>query len=334
MFDLNILKSHQFSIPVISVGNLSTGGTGKTPTVEYLVRLLSKDHRLAVLSRGYKRKTKGFFIAGPDTDEKIIGDEARQMAAKFDDLTIAVSESRVKGIQQVIKQRPETDMIILDDAFQHRYVKPGLSILLTDFHKLYPEDFVLPSGSLREFASGANRADLIIVTKTPKPLSPLTRRRINDLLKPGTHQKLFFSYITYGAPVPLPVCKINAPPKKNYNYILLFSGIANSYPLQEHLGTLCHDLTSIEFPDHHRYTRKDIEKILSEFDRMFAKDKVIFTTEKDAVRLNDPELSGLLEGFPVFYIPIKMEFHHCDDARFDKEILKYVEAAEGNSRSS
>lgn len=329
LFDWNILPSESFPIAVISVGNLSYGGTGKTPLVEYLIRLLSDAKKVATLSRGYKRKTRGFILASKSSTYEEIGDEPLQYKTKFENVEVAVHERRRLGIRKLISTFPDLDVVLLDDAFQHRYVKPGLSILLTDFHKLYVNDYPLPAGTLREFRSSSKRADIIIVTKTPGVLSPITRRRITGMIKPRLHQQLLFSYINYGNPVPLN--KENEELlKKRYNTILLFSGIANSYPLQEHLQSMCHELLVMDFNDHHKYTLQDLEKIKENFDNMFTRNKVIFTTEKDAQRLNKSALREVIKNLPLFYIPIKFKFHNGDNIIFDDQIREYVEKDTGN----
>ena len=212
LFDWRILPSESFPVPVISVGNLSYGGTGKTPMVEYIIRLLQKEKKIATLSRGYKRNTRGFILATNQSTFEEIGDEPLQYKTKFSNLEVAVHERRRKGIKQLMKSFPDLDLILLDDAYQHRYVKPGLSILLTDFHKLFVNDYPLPAGTLREFRSASRRADIIIITKTPSVLSPITRRRLTALLKPKAHQQLLFSYISYGEPIP--ICEEHAKLQK------------------------------------------------------------------------------------------------------------------------
>jgi tetraacyldisaccharide 4'-kinase len=332
-FDWKILPCQSFSVAVISVGNLSYGGTGKTPMVEYLIRLLGKNNKVATLSRGYKRQTRGFVLATEKSTFEEIGDEPLQYKTKFKEAEVAVHENRIKGIYQLLNTFQELDVVLLDDAYQHRYVKPGYSILLTDFHKLYVNDYPLPAGTLREFRSGAKRADMIIVTKTPGVLSPITRRRITALIKPRIHQQLLFSYISYAKPVP--ICKKNEGLlKDNYNTILLFSGVANSYPLQEHLQSMCQELHVMDFMDHHKYTRQDLEKIKSNFDNMFTRNKIIFTTEKDAMRLDKSVLREVIKNMPIFYIPIKFKFHNGDNIIFDDQIREYVEKDTGNQQLS
>ena len=329
MFDWHLLPSEVFSIPVICVGNLSYGGTGKTPMVEYIVRLIGNDIKMATLSRGYKRKTRGYVLATKKSTFEEIGDEPLQYKTKFSNIEVAVHERRRFGIKKLMNAFPDLGLVVLDDAYQHRYVNAGLNILLTDFHKLYVNDYPIPAGSLREFRSGAKRADIIIVTKTPSVLSPITRRRITDLIKPRSHQQLLFSYISYGEPQPL--CEEHSELKKDYyNTILLFSGIANSYPLQDHLRPKCHELHVIDFMDHHKYTEGDLEEIKANFENMFTRNKVIFTTEKDAMRLDKSVLSDIIKTLPVFYIPIEMGFHNGDSVIFDDQIRAYVEKNTGN----
>lgn len=331
LFDWKILPSESFSVPVISVGNLSHGGTGKTPMVEYIIRLLQSEFQLATLSRGYKRNTRGFVLATENSTFEEIGDEPLQYKTKFTNIQVAVNEKRRQGIRQLLKSFPDLGLILLDDAYQHRYVKPGLSILLTDFHKLYINDFPLPAGTLREFRSASKRADIIIVTKTQSVLSPITRRRITSLIKPGIHQQLLFSYIRYGEPVP--ICEQHEDLlKERYNTILLFSGIANSYPLQDHLRSKCHELHVMDFMDHHKYTLNDLEKIKANFNNMFTRNKIIFTTEKDAMRLDKSLLSDVIKEMPVFYIPIEIGLHNGDSVIFDDQIREYVEKNTGNQQ--
>lgn len=329
LFDWKILPSESFPLAVISVGNLSYGGTGKTPVVEYLIRLLQNDYKVSTLSRGYKRKTKGFVLSGKSSTFEEIGDEPLQYHTKFKKVKVAVHEKRREGIRALMEHHPDLDIVLLDDAYQHRYVKPGLSILLTDFHKLYVNDYPIPAGTLREFRCASRRADIIIVTKTPGVLSPITRRRITSLIKPKIHQQLLFSHISYGKPVPL-YKKHKDLLKKRYTNILLFSGVANSYPLQEHLQTMCTDLHVMDFKDHHKYTLQDLEKIKDNYDNMFTRNKVIFTTEKDAMRLDKSVLRDVIKNMPVFYIPIKFKFHNGDSVIFDDQIREYVEKDTGN----
>ena len=322
-FDKGVFKSKQFDIPVIVVGNLSAGGTGKTPLVEYLIRLLRKKNEIGVISRGYRRKTHGFIIATNDSSAIEIGDEPKQYINKFDNIHVAVDEDRCNGIQQLKGLYPGVKAVLLDDAYQHRYVKPGLSILLTDFHSLYSKDYLLPAGRLREPISGANRANIIIVTKTDPVFSPLSKRAVLEQIKPKPNQHIFFSFITYGLPIPLfkslPVLRFS-----QINTIVLFSGIANPYPLEQYLKRLCNDLIPIYFADHHQFIEKDILSIKAKYEEQFTRKKVLLTTEKDAMRLIDPSLADVLKGMPVYYIPIEIAFHFGEREKFDRIVLDYV----------
>lgn len=331
-FDLGIFPSRKFDFPVISVGNLTTGGTGKTPHVEYLIRLLKENYKIATLSRGYKRKSKGFILAGDSTDADKIGDEPRQFKLKFPGITVAVDEKRVRGIKELRNQLPETDLILLDDAFQHRYVKPGLSILLTDYHKLYSNDWPLPTGSLREFRRGAKRADVIVVTKNSKILSPITRRELKEKLKPGSHQSLYFSYIEHGHFKKIPGIDCVNINKPRFNTIFMVAGIANPYPLEFHLKSYCDELETLYFPDHHFYTSENVVQIIEKFDNIVTRNKIIITTEKDSMRLSNPEFIKLLKGYPICYVPIEVVFYKEDKSAFEKQILEYVRKNSGNDK--
>lgn len=324
LYDTRILKQARFQKAVISVGNLSMGGTGKTPHVEYLIRLLQDRYQVATLSRGYGRESKGYILASKRSAGKYIGDEPLQYVKKFDSIRVAVDEKREHGIRLLLEKHPETEVILLDDAFQHRSVRPGLSILLTDYHRLYHEDHLFPSGTLREFAFGAGRADIIVVTKTPKIFSPITRRRIIDDLGIRPYQRIYFSYIRYLDPVPLHEAHLASLPQK-FSYILLFTGIADDFSLREHLERLCTDLTVMRFRDHYPYTLKDLETIKKRYDDLPSQKKIIVTTEKDVMRLKNPELGNFLKNLPLFYLPIEVEFHGTDKQTFNNEILTYVE---------
>lgn len=329
LFDLHILPSKTFNKRLISVGNLTYGGTGKTPHIEYLIRLLSPTKFIATLSRGYGRKSNGFILASKRSNVKYIGDEPLLFQKKFDGIKVAVDEKRRHGTELLIEKFPDLDVILLDDAFQHRYIKPGLSILLTDYHRTYAEDFILPSGTLREFRSGAGRADIIIVTKTPKIFSPITRRRIIEELKPDPGQRIYFSYIKYVDPFSVfDTLNLSFPLK--VTYILLFTGIANDYPLREHLERMCSELVVMKFADHHPYTLKDIDEITRKFNDLPTQKKIIITTEKDVMRLKTPELSAYLKNLPLFCLPMEIDFHGSDKEKFDSEIKHYVEKNQRN----
>lgn len=333
LFDWGILIEKKHAISIISVGNLSMGGTGKTPLTEHLIRLLKDDFKLATLSRGYGRKTKGFILADKNASAKTIGDESMQYFRKFENVVVAVSENRNLGVEKLMDSVPDLDLILLDDAFQHRYIKPGLSILLTDFYKLYTDDHVFPSGSLREFRSGAKRADIVIVTKAPVVLSPITRRRVEGELNLTKNQILLFSKIE--SEVLTPVFPSNKwKLKKHYSHIVLFSGIANNYPLQYHLRQFCSDLTVLTFPDHHIFSEKDIYRILKAYDDILGKNKIVVTTEKDVMRLIDCNRVYLIKEIPLFYIPIRAKFHNGDEEILKKKVNSYIASSKRHTKET
>ena len=329
LYDMGILKSTSYAIPTIGVGNLSLGGTGKTPTVEYLTRLLLPDYRIAILSRGYKRKRKGAFILDKDTKADQAGDESRQYKLKFPEVTVAVAENRNKGMQLLLRLNPPPTAVLLDDVFQHRAIKPGLNILLTDYHKLYPDDYLLPAGNLRDTQYAAKRADVIVVTKTPKVLSPYVKDEIIRAIKPGLTQKVFLSYLEFSTPY-----VIGAPSKprvfKEVSSILLVTGIVNPYPLLEHLRRKCTDLFHKSFSDHHSFKEKDLLDIRKTFEHIIGRNKIIVTTEKDAARLADSPYFSHLEDLPVLVQPVRMAFHPSEYGSFDQTILNYVRKAAAN----
>lgn len=324
LFSIGILPSTSFDLPVISVGNLSAGGTGKTPHVEYLIRLLSNNYNLATISRGYKRKTSGYIIAGDDDHSGTIGDEPAQFHRKFPGITVVADESRRHGIRTVLSEKPQTDLIILDDAYQHRYVKPGLSILLTDYHKLYSNDYVLPFGTLRESRSGSKRANIIVVTKTPNVLSPFERQRITKCVKPSPYQKVLFSFIKYGEIRSLWNESEEIDKSAKYSVILLVAGIANSYPLEYELRSKCSDLIIMRFKDHHKYSVEDLKLINGNYSDIYTRNKLLVTTEKDAMRLLDPEVKKQAQELPIYYQSMEVDFHPRDKQIFDETIKKYV----------
>lgn len=322
---MRLLPSEKFGIPVISVGNLIAGGSGKTPMVEYIVRLLGEKEKTAILSRGYKRESKGFRLAGENETVASIGDEPLQYHQKFEHIIVAVSESRRKGIHSLLNSDPELKTVILDDAFQHRYVKPALSILVTDYFKLFTKDWLLPFGRLRESISGRKRADIIVVTKTPRVFSPIVRKQLVSEIKPYPGQVICFSYINYlpYEPVYKNRCDHTAKTENIYS-IILVTGIGNPGPIQEYLRRQCSDLEIMEFADHNQFSQKDLLQIKEKFKNLPTKRKIIVTTEKDAKRLNNEEAESVLGGLPVFYIPIAFDFFPVDKALFDKAVFSAV----------
>ena len=325
LFDIKILPSEKFNIPIISVGNLIAGGSGKTPTVEYLIRLLDATTKIATLSRGYKRKTKGYRLAGENETVETLGDEPLQYLQKFTDISVAVCENRRDGIRNLISDVAGLETVILDDAFQHRYVKPELSILVTDYFKLFTKDWMLPFGRLREHITGRKRADIIVITKTPRIFSPIVRKQLLEEIKPYPGQLVCFSFINYLPFVPVyeNKCEITAKTENVYS-IIMVTGIGNPGPMQEYLRRLCTDLELMEFPDHHDFTEKDLMQIKEKFKNLPTKRKIIVTTEKDAKRLQNAEAEAILGDLPLLYAPINFEFHPADKMLFDKAVLAAV----------
>jgi tetraacyldisaccharide 4'-kinase len=304
LFDKNILKSAEFNFPIICIGNIAVGGTGKTPMVEYLVRLLQNDFNTATLSRGYKRKTKGFAIADETTTALEIGDEPMQFHIKFPNVTVAVGEERLVAIPQLLQAKPNTNVIILDDAFQHRQVKAGLNIVLTAYNNLFTRDLMLPSGDLRDVKVSMKRADVIIVTKCKPDLSAAEKKEMLKEIKPLPQQSVFFTAIHYTKPYHL-FTRQEAVVNRETN-ILLICGIANPRPLKDFLVSNFNSYDMLRYPDHHIFNSDDLADIKKHFNKIQQQDKIILTTEKDAVRLIKFEED--LKDFPVYVLPIEHSF--------------------------
>ncbi|MEL1241317.1 tetraacyldisaccharide 4'-kinase [Flavobacterium flavipallidum] len=316
LFDKGILKSYSFDLPVIAVGNLSVGGTGKTPQIEYLIRLLSAKYKVATLSRGYKRKSEGFVLADANANAEILGDEPFQFFEKFPEIQVAVDANRKNGIEQLLWQKEKPDVILLDDAYQHRKVKAGFYILLTAYGDIYADDFMLPTGNLRESRSGSKRADLVVVTKCPQNLPEAEQLLIKKKLKLSDSQELFFSCIAYDDYIYSEKEKIEVSEIKEEKKLLL-AGIAKPEPFYTYLendNDLC-----LTYPDHHHFSENDIQEIIVK-----AQDAIIITTEKDYVRLK-----GKLPQEQLFYLPIQSKLLSAADL-FDKKILEYVGASTAN----
>ncbi|MGY4383904.1 tetraacyldisaccharide 4'-kinase [Pedobacter sp. UYP24] len=324
LFDVGFFNSKQFDIPVISVGNLAIGGSGKTPVAEYLVALLA-GKKIAILSRGYGRHTKGFIIADETATANTIGDEPLQYYNKFDNsITVAVCEDRAKGIKLL---KDTHDLIILDDAFQHRWVKPGLNILLFDYSKLFEPKFLLPAGDLREPFSNYRRAQIILVTKSPK-LNVEKRLEVINMFS-ALRDKVLFSSIEYKPLVS--VFKFDkASNLNNFDTIYLLTGIANAIPLLNYLTNCLAKVHHHEYPDHHQFTKNNIYSLVDEFKADQSKRKIILTTEKDSQRLLDDTIKELLLDFPVFYLPIVIIPDRESKDIFDQMILNYVSSTTRN----
>jgi tetraacyldisaccharide 4'-kinase len=327
LFNLNILRGREFEVPVISVGNITVGGTGKTPHTEHLIQLLGTKFNIAVLSRGYKRKSRGFLTVETSSTSKQVGDEPLQIKMKFPAVMVAVDENRVRGIERILEiseKRP--DVIILDDAFQHRYVTPSINILLIDFSRMITEDELLPLGRLREPASNRDRANIIIVTKCPREIKPIDERIITKDLHIWPYQDLFFSRIKYGEVLPLFPEKVkeNKGAIDSETGVLLLTGIANPESLKARLLQTTRTVVSAEYPDHHAFTLKDMEQVASQLAVLSTAKKMIVTTEKDTFRIKEIDNLPEIIAENLYYIPIEIKFINQTDNDFDKKILKYV----------
>ncbi|MCG8697592.1 MAG: tetraacyldisaccharide 4'-kinase [Bacteroidales bacterium] len=336
LFDWNILKGVNYNFPVICIGNITVGGTGKTPHVEYLVNLLQKDFNIGVLSRGYKRKTKGYVLATKKSSPDDIGDEPYQLKRKHKKLNVAVCEKRTVGIENLQKDVESLQGVLLDDAYQHRYVKPGVSILLIDYHRPIYKDFMLPYGSLRDSKSQLHRANIVIVTKVPGDIKPIEKRIWIKKLKLRPYQFLYFSTYQYGHLTPVfksSKGEVQISDLKNHKAsVLLVTGIANPKPLKKYLSEYKLNVEERIYPDHHDYTLKDIEEIRKKFKAIEGKYKLIITTEKDAVKLQ--HISDFPRTFKekLFYIPIEVKIMDGKRTEFEKNIISYVKKNKEISR--
>ncbi len=328
LFDLRILRSTGFSIPVISVGNITVGGTGKTPHVEMLVRMLKDDYRVAVLSRGYKRKSTGFMMASRHSLVSDIGDEPMQIKNKFPGISVAVDNDRVHGVQKLLRSKHRPEVVILDDAFQHRYIRPGLSIVLIDYNRPVFRDFLLPAGNLREPWKNIRRSHLVIVTKCPESLFPQEMTWFTQKLGLDPDRELFFTTYTYGSPEAVfPVKKRKEVPtfkqmRKAHAGILIVSGIANPQPVLHFLHKIMKVEDTMFFPDHHEYTKADIQAISIRFHSIPATEKYIIVTEKDAVKLRELDMDAPFKRVFLF-IPVEVQFLARGEKAFYKRIDKY-----------
>jgi tetraacyldisaccharide 4'-kinase len=321
LYDWDIFKSTEFNLPVICVGNLVVGGSGKSPVTEYLVGLLD-GYKIAILSRGYGRKTTGFILADEQANANTIGDEPMQFYRKFPKVTVAVCEDRVYGIEQL---KDKHDLIILDDAYQHRAVKPGYTILLFEFNKLLRPQFLLPAGNLREPFSGYHRAQSLLVTKAPVSVSSVQQNQCAEKFNTEGQIQLAFSSLEYGQLMPLISGEIRTCESIHPDTtIFLLTGIANPKPLADHLKQFSARVEHYDYPDHYKFTTKDVEKLVKAFKQHPSKEKIIITTEKDAQRLLNEILKELLLNLPVFYLPIQINIMADDKAIFDQKILNYV----------
>lgn len=326
MYDYKLLKVHEFDIPIISIGNISIGGTGKTPHTEFIIEmLLDKNYNIAVLSRGYKRKTSGYIEVQVDDNYKNVGDESLQIKNKFPDVIVAVHENRVKGIQKLMNDYNDLNVIILDDAFQHRKVKPGLSILMNDYNHSFVHDHILPFGRLRENHSSAHRAHIIFVSKCPFDMKPIERRIMMKEMDVLPYQHLFFSSFEYLKPQNLfGNNEMELDELKKFN-VLAVTGVAKSKMFYKKLSELCKSVIHLKYPDHYSFKRKDLKKIHEKFENLESP-KCIIVTEKDAMRLKSfgDNFGGI--GEHIWYIPIKVYLLCSEEEKqqFDNQIYSYV----------
>ncbi|HWR32439.1 MAG TPA: tetraacyldisaccharide 4'-kinase [Chitinophagaceae bacterium] len=320
LYDRNILKSASFGLPLICVGNLSVGGTGKSPMVEYLVERLKNNFRIATLSRGYKRKTRGYALANEYTTALEIGDEPMQFHLKFPGVPVAVGERRIEAIPQLLHDRPDIQAVILDDAFQHRTIRAGLNILLTEYNNLYTRDFYLPTGDLRDLRSSAKRAAIIVVTKCKPGLTGAEKNMVIKELDPLPVQHIFFTTIEYGNPYHISTSRTSGVNEKKE--ILLVTGIANPKPLKKMLEEQSKTYYMMQYPDHHIFTVDDLNDIKKRFDSIDSGNKMILTTEKDAVRL--VKFQNDINELPIYVIPVKHNFLFEEGGQFDELVINFI----------
>lgn len=331
LYELGILKSVEFEVPVVSVGNITVGGTGKTPHVEYLIRRLCCDYNIGVLSRGYKRRTKGFVMANHRSTPETIGDEPYQIYEKFGSkVAVAVCEKRADGIREMLREKPDIDLILLDDAYQHLAVKPKVSILLIDYNRPIWEDNLLPLGRLRESASGVNRSDIVVLTKCPEEMTPLDVRIVNNNLNLMTYQKLLFSRYIYKELQPVfseeAKYDVSLSCLTRQDTVLLLTGIANPREFVRYFKQFQCKVKVLHYPDHHDFSRRDIEQIEKTFKTVKGARKILVTTEKDAVRLsNNPYFPFDLKPYS-FYLPISVSMdENYSDGNFVQILKEAIE---------
>lgn len=346
LFDWGYLRSKSFPVPILCIGNLAVGGTGKTPHTEYLIRLLSgAGFRVATLSRGYKRRTQGFLLASPERTAEELGDEPFQMSRKFPKVTVAVDANRCRGVAQLLQLSPAPEVILLDDAFQHRYVKAGLYILLTEYNRLWCDDAVLPAGRLREPSQGKDRAQIVIVTKCPDHIKPIDYKMVSKRLQLYPYQQIYFSRLRYGALTPLfpniiqrgeetlhteeEVKQLKGEERKQAlpegtDAVLLLSGIAHPEPLIAEVSSYGVPVEVITFADHHAFSTRDMDQIRERFRQIKASHPILITTEKDGARLlHHPHLDEQLKPF-IYLLPIEIEILQQKQESFNQNIIHYV----------
>ena len=327
LFNTGILSSKSYSIPIISVGNITAGGTGKTPHIEYLIRLLSERYRVAVLSRGYKRRSRGYVLAQPDTPMEMIGDEPWQIKEKFPQAYVAVDTNRRHGIERLMTDQKTRDVqvILLDDAYQHRYVTPGINILLIDYHRMITEDRLLPAGRLRERVSNKIRANMVIVTKCPRNLTPIGYRVVQQSLHLKPYQSLFFSTFKYGnlrklfTKGEMPLEQI----RKDSMHVLLVTGIGNPQQMEQDMRKFAQYVTPLSYSDHHYFTPQNVEEINNAALKMPIP-MIVVTTEKDAPRLKNMQGFNEVVRDNLYVFPIEIDILKEKETTLNEQIINYV----------
>ncbi len=328
LYDLQIFKSKEFEVPVISIGNITVGGTGKTPHVEYIVNLLKDKFEIATLSRGYKRKTRGFVKVETDSSVINVGDEPLQIKKKFPEITVSVCENRVTGVEKILASEnlKTPDVVILDDAFQHRRITPGINILLIDYNRQIKEDLLLPAGRLREGSHQMKRANIILFTKCPNEITPIVRRIMQKEVRLKPYQELFFTTLVYDNILPVfgrQELDEHFFEKKDYA-VLVVTGIASPVLIYRYMEKYTNTMETLTFPDHHHYSENDIRLIVRKFEKINSTKKIIVTTEKDAMHFKD--IKNLTVEFKeaLYYLPVKIKFLDDEGRLFNKKILGYV----------
>jgi tetraacyldisaccharide 4'-kinase len=321
LYDRKLIRSATFGLPLISVGNLAVGGTGKSPMVEYLVSLLKWRYSIATLSRGYRRRTKGYALATTMSTALDIGDEPLALYRKFPDIPVAVGEERLLAIPELLHDRPDVQAIILDDAFQHRTIEAGFNILLTDYNNLFTRDFYLPTGDLRDLKRRYKEAEIIVVTKCKEDLTLAEKNKLIHEIKPIEGQQLFFTKLTYG--IPYHLLDKKTLPISSQQEVLLVTGISNPLPLKKWVEDQTRSYQLLQYRDHHIFTLDDLRDIKKEFKKLSSKESIILTTEKDAVRLE--KFSEDIKGLPIYVVPIQHEFLFNEQSTFDQLVISFVE---------
>lgn len=321
LYDKKILQTATFGLPLISVGNLAIGGTGKSPMVEYLVALLNSRYKVATLSRGYRRRTKGYTLAKQDSTALEIGDEPLALYRKFPQIPVSVGEERLLAIPELLHDHPETQVIILDDAFQHRTIEAGLNILLTDYNNLFTRDFYLPTGDLRDLKGRYKDADIIVITKCRPDLSEVERKQLVSEIDPVTGQRIFFTTLSYGVPYQL----VSRQPGKLHpdSEVLLITGISNPVPLKKWVEVHSRSYQLLQYRDHHIFTLEDLRDIIAEYRLLDKKNGMILTTEKDAVRLEKFQLE--FADLPFYVIPVRHEFLFGEKELFEQQVIHFLD---------